>query len=387
MTLPPLTLALASQSPARLATLRAAGIEPLTQVSQVDEEALVRQVRGAATQKVLALAAAKARDVAAGPTSAAGADLIIGCDSMFEFGGEVVGKPHSAEVARERLRAMAGHAGVLHTGHYLIHRGSLRSLGAVSHATVHVAPMTDAEIDAYIATGEPLEVAGSFTVDGLGGAFIERIDGDYHGVVGLSLPLLRAMLTECGLSITQLWTGATMAEGEVSQEGLRFLDDTHVMRLHHGADGFLLCSCGSRHWGLNGAAGICAFRRREGRTEVLLQLRAAWSHAGGTWGIPGGAVDWHETTEEGALREFEEETRIGSRHLRPMGTHVATHGDWAYTTIIAACDAAAVAVPDQESERLEWFDSEGPLPENLLPSFAEAWPSIRAQVIAAQASL
>jgi septum formation protein len=385
--LPRLSVTLASQSPARLATLRAAGIEPQIRVSGVDESAVIARVRGGATQQVLALAAEKARAVGAHGVPS---DLVLGCDSMFEFGGTVVGKPHSAQVALARLRAMAGQAGILHTGHYLLHARSGHAIGAVSHATVHVAQMSEAEIDAYVESGEPLEVAGSFTVDGLGGPFIEKVDGDYHGVVGLSLPLLRTMMHASGLSITQLWASASPAAGKLSAAGSHFLDDAHPMRLLHGADGFLLCSCGQRHWGLNGAAGICAFRTvahsdtANPRTEILLQLRSPWSHGGGTWGIPGGAVDWEESADEGALREFEEETAIGAESLHPMAHHVADHGDWAYTTMVARCAPNAVAVPDRESQQLAWCDIDA-LPHNLLPSFAQAWPAVRALVIEAAA--
>lgn len=347
----------------------------------MDEDAILRSVRGGPSQYVLALATAKARDVVTSGGASEQADLVIGCDSMFEFDGAVVGKPHSPEVARERLRAMAGHSGILHTGHCLIHRASRKAISAVSHATVHIAPMSDAEIDAYIASGEPLEVAGSFTVDGLGGPFVTTVDGDYHGVVGLSLPLMRAMLEDSGLSITQLWTGAAPAAGQLPTEGQRFLDASYVMRLMHGADGFLLCTCGRRHWGLNGAAGVCAYRHRAGQIEVLLQLRSKWSHAGNTWGIPGGAIDWDETPREGAYREYEEETAIARSHLREVGTSVADHGDWAYTTVIAECDPDVTAVPDRESQKLEWFPITEDLPDALLPSFAAAWPELRSRIL------
>ncbi len=206
----PLTLTLASQSPARLATLRAAGIIPHVLVSHVDEAALITSLTGDARTLVLALARAKATAVAeeiraAGPNSPHWSDFVIGCDSMFEFGGQVVGKPHTAEIARERLTHMQGNSGLLYTGHFLIHLPSGRCLGEVSHARVHVGEMTPAEIDAYIACGEPLHVAGSFTVDGFGGPFIEHVEGDYHGVVGISLPLVRHMLADLGFSITELW--------------------------------------------------------------------------------------------------------------------------------------------------------------------------------------
>ena len=139
------------------------------------------------------------------PREVAEADFVVGCDSMFGFDGEAFGKPGAPETARERIARMAGRSGVLHTGHQIIHLESGASLGAVSHAVVHFAPMSEAEVEAYVATGEPLHVAGAFTVDGLGGPFVERVDGDYHGVVGISLPLLRAMLANWGVSITRLW--------------------------------------------------------------------------------------------------------------------------------------------------------------------------------------
>ena len=372
-----MTLALASKSPARLATLRSAGIEPLVQVSEVDEQAVLSEVRGGPSQMVLALATAKARAVAEDPRDADGADLILGCDSMFEFDGDVVGKPHSPEVARERLRAMSGHSGVLHTGHCLVHPGTFATLSSVSHATVHIAEMSDREIDAYVASGEPLHVAGSFTVDGRGGPFIESVDGDYHGVVGLSLPLLRRMLAVHDLSITQLWTDAEPAAGGLSERGLAFLDETRVFRPRHGADGFILCSCGRRHWGIGGAAGVCAFRVCDGHTQVLLQLRSTWSHGGGTWSIPGGAIEWFESPEEGALREFTEETQIGADRLTITGSHLADHGDWSYTTFVARCDADTIPIADRESLELAWADIDGPEPGELHAAFAASWQKVK----------
>jgi septum formation protein len=137
--------------------------------------------------------------------------FVLGGDSAFELGGVVYGKPHHPQVALERWRQMRGRVGLLHSGHWLIdHRGgSLRaSAGEVSSAHVQFADVTDAEIDAYIATGEPLQVAGAFTVDGLGGAFITGIDGDFHGVVGVSLPLLRELVGSLGVAWPSLWKPA-----------------------------------------------------------------------------------------------------------------------------------------------------------------------------------
>ena len=398
-----LRLALASKSPARLATLRAAGFDPLVQVSDVDEEALLESVRGGPAQKVLALATAKARAVAYDPREVAEADFVVGCDSMFEFDGEVVGKPGSPEEARERIARMAGRRGVLHTGHQIVHLDSGASLGAVSHAVVHFAPMSDAEVEAYVATEEPLHVAGAFTVDGLGGPFVERVDGDYHGVVGISLPLLRAMLANWGVSITRLWQppvklagnaddeadgkSAPAGTADASASGGSAVGKPHSGRRRKGADGFILCPCGSEHWGLAGAAGILAFRERES-IEVLVQLRAEWSHSGGTWSNPGGAIGWSETPLEGALREFEEETAIGAGSLDVVGSIVRDHGDWRYTTFAARCETAE-PVPNDESLALEWASLDdllqGRLDRPVHPAFAEDLPRL-AEVIRGAAS-
>lgn len=202
-------LVLASASPARLAVLRAAGISPTVVVSNVDEDAVLAAATAASPQgvgpadAVLLLARAKAEDVAASGTSS----LVLGCDSMLEFGGEVMGKPDNAEIARQRWRAMRGGTGVLHTGHWLVDArvGDGSHTGQTASTTVYFADLTDSEIDAYVATGEPLNVAGAFTVDGLGGPFVERIEGDHHNVVGVSLPVLRHLLGECGVRIQDLW--------------------------------------------------------------------------------------------------------------------------------------------------------------------------------------
>jgi septum formation protein len=194
---------LASQSPARLSTLRSAGVEPQMIVSHLDEEALLATELGSPPDAVLALARAKAEEVVAKHDPAA---IVLGCDSMLEFCGEVLGKPLSAEVARERWRAMRGRTGTLHTGHWLIdgRAGVYASAGATSSTVVHFAHLTDDEVDAYVATGEPLHVAGAFTVDGLGGPYVSSIEGDYHGVVGVSLPLLRVLLAQLGVAFHEL---------------------------------------------------------------------------------------------------------------------------------------------------------------------------------------
>ncbi len=155
-----------------------------------------------AADVALLLARAKCEAVAADLTTSA---LVLGCDSVLELDGEVHGKPRDAAEATERWRRMRGGAGILHTGHWLRDErpsdegGTNATLGATASTTVHFAALTDAEIDTYVATGEPLRVAGAFTVDGLGGAFVTGIEGDHHNVVGLSLPLLRELLAEVGV--------------------------------------------------------------------------------------------------------------------------------------------------------------------------------------------
>ncbi|GGL29185.1 septum formation inhibitor Maf [Phycicoccus endophyticus] len=210
----PLRLLLASASPARLAVLRAAGVQPLVQVSGVDEEATLAAAEAqhgplAAADVALLLARAKADDVAhrlAGGDEGPAADLLLGCDSVLELDGEVHGKPADAAEAQARWRRMRGRSGVLHTGHWLLdlrprgQGGSGGTLGATASTLVHFAELSDAEVAAYVATGEPLRVAGAFTLDGLGGPYVRGIEGDPGTVVGVSLPLLRDLLGELGLA-------------------------------------------------------------------------------------------------------------------------------------------------------------------------------------------
>jgi septum formation protein len=207
-------LYLASTSPARLATLRAAGIEPVLLSSGVDEEAAVAEAGPLTTpEMVLLLARLKAEAVVGRLVEGEPIDgFILGGDSAFELDGVAYGKPHLPEIARERWMAQRGREGLLHSGHWLIdHRGGAAgaAVGGVSTASVRfAASITDDEIDAYIATGEPLEVAGAFTIDSLGGAFISEVRGDPHAVVGLSLALVRELLLEYGVAWTDLWNRA-----------------------------------------------------------------------------------------------------------------------------------------------------------------------------------
>jgi len=195
---------LASASPARLTTLRRAGLNPQVRVSSVDEDAVIAQYRVTDAEDVaLVLAKAKAEDVASRWT---GEGFVLGCDSVLEVDGAVHGKPGDIDTARARWHAMRGRSAVLHTGHWLIDtRFGGGSVGAVGAVVVHFAEISDEELEAYLATGEPLGVAGAFTLDGLGGAFVTRIEGDPHCVVGVSVPLLRTLAADLGVAWHLLW--------------------------------------------------------------------------------------------------------------------------------------------------------------------------------------
>ncbi len=200
---------LASQSPARLGVLRSAGFDPSVVVSGVDEDAVAASLADPAPEELVrALAVAKAEAVfeALGGYS----DLVIvGCDSMLSINGEMVGKPITPEAARERWASMAGKTGELLTGHAIIRVENgerTKEASGTEGTTVRFGTPSQEEIEAYIASGEPLQVAGGFTLDGLGGWFIEGIDGDFSSVIGISLPLTRRLLAEVGVSVIDLWT-------------------------------------------------------------------------------------------------------------------------------------------------------------------------------------
>ncbi|MFE9402776.1 Maf family protein [Streptomyces sp. NPDC006530] len=193
-------LVLASQSPARLGLLRQAGLAPEVIVSGVDEDALSAPTP---SELALVLAEAKADAVAARP-EAEGA-LVIGCDSVLDLDGVALGKPADAEDATARWKSMRGRSGVLRTGHCVIDTATGERASATASTVVRFGEPTDAEVAAYVASGEPLYVAGAFTLDGRSAPFIDSIEGDHGNVIGLSLPLLRTLLAELGLSITELW--------------------------------------------------------------------------------------------------------------------------------------------------------------------------------------
>ncbi|MBF6397760.1 septum formation inhibitor Maf [Nocardia cyriacigeorgica] len=203
-------LVLASASPARRTVLRSAGIEPVVRVSDVDEDAVAAALPANTPPQrvVVELAKAKAATVAAAVPEFAADCVVVGCDSMLLIDGMLQGKPHTPEVARARWNAMAGRSAELITGHCV-----LRLLdGAVtaeavdcSSTTIHFGKPEPEALEAYIATGEPLQVAGAFTLDGLGGWFVDRIDGDPSSVIGIGLPLLRRLLDDVGVAVADLW--------------------------------------------------------------------------------------------------------------------------------------------------------------------------------------
>ena len=216
-------LVLASQSPARHRILQEAGITSIIKVSQVDEDSILDRIPDASpAEKVCALAKAKGTAVASAmraaqfsPHEAALPEdecVLVACDSMLEADGELLGKPHYPHVALARVKALSKAHTTLWSGHYLAHMHCdkdgwqvLREDTRPSATDIYFGSINDEEAQAYVASGEPLEVAGSFTIDGLGGAFIEAIKGDHHNVVGISLPLIRTMMADMGLQWVSLW--------------------------------------------------------------------------------------------------------------------------------------------------------------------------------------
>lgn len=326
-----------------------------------------------------------------GLTRATVGPLIIGCDSMFLMDGECYGKPHSAEVARERLRKMRGNSGELWTGHCIIDFATGRVARGASRATVHFGDFSDKDIERYIATREPLEVAGSFTLEGFGGAFIDGIEGDPHGIIGISLPLLRKLAAELGVEWTDLWN---VQRGEIAPEsadaaGIAMAGKDNlppVENVHQPGDGWVDCACGRKHWGTNGASGILLARRdpASGKvTHVVMQHRAAWSAEGGTWGIPGGATADGESPIEGALRESYEEANITPEDIEVVGSYREDHGNWAYTTVFAFEKPGHQVEPkanDDESMEICWVPIDDVPNRKLLTAMKTDWPRFAARL-------
>ena len=254
-----------------------------------------------------------------GLTEATVGPLILGCDSMFLLGGECYGKPHSESVARERLKRMSGATGELWTGHCLIDFATGRTVRGASHAKVHFGEFTDDDIERYIVTGEPLEVAGSFTLEGFGGAFIDSIEGDPHGIIGLSLPLARHLAGELGITWTDLWN---VGRGELEPES-KASGNQHagilppVENVHQPGDGWVGCG---EHWGTNGASG------RDPAGKGLTWSCRPWPN----WGSPAVPPDG-ESPIEGALRE----RRKPTSPPKHRGGRLLPRGPWPVGTVFA----------------------------------------------------
>lgn len=447
---------LASQSRPRRNLLVQSGILPLIRVSQVDEPAALRraaEVKGVddvrqipPAEQVQILADAKAQAIAdmygqivrtargatgqlveslpledgfgtvartmpirealrnhEGMVAANRGPLVIGCDSMFEFEGAVYGKPHTPQVARERLRAMSGKEGVLWTGHCVIDVSTGQTAHATSHAKVRFASMSDTQIDTYIASGEPLQVAGCFTLEGLGGPFIDSIEGDPSGIIGLSLPTVRSLVGELGYEWTDLWNLVT--SGGV-HPGVPLEDTQHDTdaakngsgtdadpakqapkdNVHQPGDGWVDCPCGHRHWGRNGASGVLLARRNATTgevTQVLLQHRALWSAEGGTWSAPGGATADGESPLEGALRESFEEANIRPEDIDVVGAYRESHGAWSYTTVLAFEKPGHTVIPranDDESLETCWVSVPAVDSLTLLSAMRRDWDDLIARL-------
>jgi septum formation protein len=193
------TLVLASGSPARLRLLRDAGFDPKVVVSGIDE----RGMEDADTSSLVTTLAGLKAEAVADPS---GDSVVVGCDSLLEFDGRQLGKPSTPSEARGWLQAMRGRSGTLFTGHCVIDEPTGRRVSGVAATTVRFGVTTDDELDAYLATGEAMAVAGAFTLDGRSAPFIEGVDGDPGNVIGLSLPLLRSLLADLGIPIADLWT-------------------------------------------------------------------------------------------------------------------------------------------------------------------------------------
>lgn len=202
---------LASASPARRKVLRQAGIDPLVVVSRVDEDAVIASLDPAAgpAEITVELAIAKAQAVVADLDRHVAADcVVIGCDSMLYRDGTLAGKPPTPAAALAGWRGMAGRSGVLHTGHCVIrlrHSAIECRLAAAEATTVRFGVPSPTDLKAYVASGEPTAVAGGFTLDGLGGWFVDGVDGDPSSVIGIGLPLLRRLFDQAGLSLSGLW--------------------------------------------------------------------------------------------------------------------------------------------------------------------------------------
>lgn len=366
--------------------LEAIGIEPKEEQFDKAQTRDFSDVKFPLRKKPIHGAAAEEHSL----TDSKAGPLILGCDSMFLLNGKAYGKPHTPELARRRLHMMSGAAGELYTGHCMIDFASGKMVNGISKATIHFAKFTDQMIERYIETGEPLEVAGSFTLDGFGGAYIDSIKGDPSGIIGLSLPLARKLTQDLGFDWTDLWNVKRDDQFPQPLSSVEFQPPKE--NVHQPGDGWVDCACGRKHWGTNGAAGILLARRdkRTGEiTDIVMQHRARWSAEGGTWGIPGGAIADGENPIEGALRESYEEANITPADIEVVGTYCENHGPWSYTTVFAFEKLGHEVSPhanDEESLEVQWVPVNEISNLTLLTAMRADWPHFqkRLQSIAQQ---
>lgn len=421
---------LASTSPSRQRLLRNAGIRPIICPSYVDEDATLQRFADQmhttlndipAESRVLVLSGAKAKAVherliqdEQAISEATGTQitvhtnaqsnrirkettpiqqvikesqgyrhyehgpLIIGSDSLFEIDGHIYGKPHTIEAATQRLKRMRNQHGTLWTGHTIIDMATGKTLRAIESAIVNFDDFNDNDIEQYIKTREPLEVAGSFTLDGIGGAFIKSIDGDPHCVIGLSINRVRTMVQDLDINWTDLWNNTTATSNYIA-------NNTNEHPYQPG-DQWIDCTCGHKHWGINGAAGMLIARRDTNGniSDILLQRRAEWTAEGGTWGIPGGALATGENAFEGAMRESLEEANITANDIYIVGSYVEDHGKWSYTTVFAFEKQDHQLDPkanDDESLSIEWVPFEKVKELPLLSYFKNDWTHFSERLI------
>jgi septum formation protein len=202
----PLPVVLASASPARKSLLVQAGVEPIIFVSAIDEDSIAQELKDSEPAKIVeALAQAKAQAVM-GAHTLPEAGILIAADSMWEFNNELVGKPKNSAQARERISAMSASSGILHTGHFVMNLASKQTAIETVSTIVTLDEISPSEIEAYLKTGEPTAVAGAFTINGYGAAFIKSVTGDANNVVGLSLNTVKRLSKQVGLDWTKTWT-------------------------------------------------------------------------------------------------------------------------------------------------------------------------------------
>ena len=370
-------LILASKSKPRRDLLFHAGICPTIRVSHVDEPGVIAKAAVGAgvsvddlpiATKVMVLAQAKANAVY----------------QAYKDVAEVSTNAHGDEVTGFPLEAAQSTADSAHTDD-----AQTRDFSGVQFPTrtqpiqdtvVETHGLTNAKVGPLILGCDSMFLLDGecFTLDGFGGAYIDSIEGDPSGIIGLSLPLARELVQELGIDWTDLWNVARDEQFPQPLSSVKALPPKE--NVHQPGDGWVDCACGRKHWGTNGAAGVLLARRDQETgevTHIVMQHRATWSAEGGTWGIPGGAIADGESPIEGALREAYEEANITPADIEVVGSYCEDHGPWAYTTVFAFEKPGHEVYPranDDESMEIEWV----PIAEvpnlKLLTAMRADWP-------------